>query len=387
MATYKDAENLLTMSAAAPTVLSLYLPVPLDPAGLRGLTARSSDLMDQARAAAPDGDGSPGGARESRVSEADRGAVLAELAARGREWLGRTVAFFACARIGLFEALPLPCVLPERAVLAARPHVRPLLAALQRYPDYRVAVVDRRHAWLLSVSGGRVDTFARRSTEGERSPGFGGWYGLEARNVQQRLIQLERRHYRDVATILSRYAAAGGVPPLVIGGHHESITGLLDALPPAVRESFAGSFSADPRTLTPASVRDLAQPVIGQYVLRREQRLAERILDDTPPRLAAVGLPACLAAAGEGAVAHLLVAHEGMISGFACPRCGALAAGPVTCPDGGAARAVPDLLEELTRKVLDDDGQVTTVRDAPFTIAARLRFPAAAEEALKGEQR
>lgn len=387
MIAYKDAENLLGMSAADPVVLSLYLPVPLDPVGLRGVAARAGSLIAGADAVAGEADATRGGARVSRVSQADRDLVLGELAAHGREWLGHTVAFFAAADLGLSEVLPVPCALPGRAVLATRPHVRPLLAALQRCPDYRVAIVDRRHAWLLSVSDGQVETLARRSTEGERSTGFGGWYGLEARHVQQRVIQLERHHYRDVAAILARPSGAGRLPLLVLGGHHESIAGLLQVLPPTVREAFAGSFSADPHTLTPAMIRDLARPVVDEYVLRGEQRLAAEI-SGQPPRLTAVGLPACLAAVGEGAVAHLLVAHEDMIGGFACGRCGALTTDPDGCPDWGtAARAVPDLLEEMVRKVLDGGGQVTALRDAPFPAAARLRFPVAAEGALKGEQR
>jgi len=42
------------------------------------------------------------------------------------------VAIFACTDADLLEALPLPCPVPERAVLGTRPHIRPLLAALQR---------------------------------------------------------------------------------------------------------------------------------------------------------------------------------------------------------------------------------------------------------------
>ena len=93
---------------------------------------------------------------------------------------------------------------------------------------------------------------------------------------------------------------------------------------------------------------------------------AEEILGETPGRLAAVGLSAAVAAVNEGAVAHLLVTDEGMIPGFVCGRCGALSAGRDQCPDWGtAARAVPDLLEEMVQRTLDDDGQVTVIRDAP----------------------
>ena len=303
---------------------------------------------------------------------ADRDAVLDTLAAHGRDWLGHTVVFFACGELGLFEATPLPCLLQERGVLATRPHVRPLLAALQRCPDYRVAIADRWHSWVLSVSGTQVETVARQSDEGPRSPGFGGWYGLESYRIQQRVIQLGRHHYRDTAAILQRAADAGRNVPLVIGGHHDSIAGLLQALPPAVRKDFAGSFTADPHTLTAARVRELAGPVIESWVARREPELTEEIFS----QLAAVGLHASLAAVNEGAVAHLVVAHEGMIAGFVCGRCGALSTGSDECRDWGtAARAVPDLLDEAVQRTLDDNGQVTVIREAPFSIAAKLRFP------------
>jgi peptide chain release factor subunit 1 len=368
-----DVEKLRSMRAPGPTVLSLYLPVPLDPAGVQGLAAQAGDLMAGA------GSGRPDGASIAKVGHADRDAVLDALAAHGRDWLGHTVAFFACQRLALFEALPLPCVLPGRAVLAARPHVRPLLEAIQRCPDYLVAIINRQHAWVLSVSGNRVETVARQTREGPRSPGFGGWYGLETHRIQQRIIQLGRHHYQDAAAILERAADVGQNLPLVIGGHHDSITGLLQALPPAARKAFAGSFTADPHTLTPARVRELASPVIDSWVTHRERELAEQILSG----LAAVGLHASLAAVNEDAVAHLLVAHEGMIAGYVCGRCGALSTGSDECPGWGtAARAVPDLLEEMVQRTLDDNGPVTVIRDAPFSVAARLRFPVTGGESV-----
>jgi Bacterial archaeo-eukaryotic release factor family 10 len=375
MISYADVEKLRGMRAHGSAVLSLYLPVPLDPAGVRGLAARAGDLMAGVSAVTLDG------VRTAGVRHADRDAVLGALAAHGRDWPGHTVAFFACEELDLSEAVPLPCVLPERAVLATRPHIRPLLAALQRCPDYRVVIADRRHAWVLSVSGNRVETVARQSEEGPRSSGFGGWYGLETHRIQQRIIQLGRHHYRDTAAILERAAAAHRHVPLVIGGHHDSITALLQALPSTVREAFAGSFTADPHTLTPARVRELATPVIEGWVSRRERELAEEIFGQAPG-LAAVGLPASLAAVNDGAVGHLLVADEGMIPGFVCGRCGALSTGSDECPDWGtAARAVPDLLEEMAQRTLDDNGQVSVMRDAPVSVAAKLRFPVTAEGA------
>jgi hypothetical protein len=157
MISHADVEKLRSIRAPGPTVLSLYLPVPMDPVGVPGLTAQAEDLMAGAGAGRPDG------VSIAKVGQADRAAVLGALAAHGRDWLGHTVAFFACQQLALFETLPLPCVLPGRAVLATRPHVRPLLAAKQRCPDYLVAIISRRHAWVLSVSGNRAETVARQT--------------------------------------------------------------------------------------------------------------------------------------------------------------------------------------------------------------------------------
>ena len=106
------------------------------------------------------------------------------------------------------------------------------------------------------------------------------------------------------------------------------------------------------------------------------------MLAGPPGHPAAVGLPACLTAVGREAVDRLLVPDDGMIPGFACEGCGALDADRGECPGcGTAGRPVPDLLEEMVQRTLDDDGRVTVVRDAPFSVAAKLRFPVTARRA------
>jgi len=139
MISHADVEKLLSIQAAERSVLSVYLQVPVDPPALRGLPARLDELL----ALANDGGDGPSAVR---ARDEDRRMVRRLLEVHARDWLGHTVAIFACARLGLSQEFPLPCRLPERAVLATRPHLRPLLVALQRCPAYRVAVVDWRHA-------------------------------------------------------------------------------------------------------------------------------------------------------------------------------------------------------------------------------------------------
>jgi len=371
MITRAGADKLRAMRADEPAVLSVYLNVPLDLAEHRALPARTRELIKNAAAGPPD-------AAAAAIRKADLEAIARALANHSQEWLGHTIAIFACAGLGLFETVPLPGFLPEQAVIATRPHVRPLLAAIQRNPAYRAALVDSRHAWILSISDDQIETVAERTGEGVPSPGFSGWWGLEAYRVQQRIMMLSKQHFRDTIGILER-TADGEHRPLVLGGHEPEINQFLGTLPPAVRQDVVGSVHVDLQTATPGRVRELASPVIARWVRRSESQLVEEV-HNLPPGAIVTGLAGCLAASRERAVAQLVLPDDQLVPGYACDECGAIgeASGDCDCPaPARPLRGVPDLLEELAGRTLDEGGEVTAVHDPPFQAAARLRFAVA----------
>lgn len=369
MITVAEARKLGAVHTVHPGVLSLYLAVPLDPAELRGLPARADDLISAAESAA-------GG--RGHVAQVDRRSIRGKLEVGGRDWLGRTVAVFACADAGLSEAFPLPCQLPDRAVLGIRPHIRPLLAAVQRCPAYWVAVVDRRQARLFHIIGDVTEIVTAPVAETVPSAGFGGWYGLESYRVQQRAARFARHHYHETAAMLEKAMAEGEPQPLVLAGHDVGIQQLIACLPAGLRERFAGSFAADVHALTAARVRDLAAPLAARWAGQRAERLAEQVAGMPPGGLAATGLEACLAAVNACAVNILIAPDDGTVSGYVCGRCGALCVDADRCPDWGtAAFPVPDVVDEMAIRTLEDGGQVCTVHGGLPRIGARLRFPVA----------
>ncbi|MGD0240202.1 MAG: hypothetical protein ABSB59_07725 [Streptosporangiaceae bacterium] len=337
MITRAEVEKLGALHAVEPTMLSLYLAVPPS-ADLSALTAWACELIAGAEAAS-------GRTVEPQVRERVRG----ELATYARDWPGRTVAVFACAGSGLLEAIPQPCPLPELAVLGIRPHIRPLLLARQHCPAYRVAVLDLQRLWLFSVDGDDV---------------AGTWVPAA-------------RHLHDMAAQLAWIMRGGEPGPLVIGGREDGVERLLGSAPSAVREAVAGSFTADPRTLTAAEVRDLAAPVVARWADLRARRQAGEILALPPGGHYAVGLPACLAAVSAGAVPTLVVPVSGLVPGYECGRCGTLSLeADACCPDWGtAALAVPDVIEEMVSRILEDGGEVVVTGDDSFPVAARLALP------------
>ena len=366
MITRADVHKLGAIHAVAPVILSVYLTVPPHPGEPGGLAARGGELIAAAETAA----GGPG-----RLSEQDRTNALAMLADGARQWPGQTVAVFACAGAGLLEAVPLPCPAPDKAVLGTRPHIRPLLAALQRCPAYRAAVTGAHHVWLLAIAGQEIQTVPAGPAQGS-----GDWPGLPSDWVREPVNWLTAHSYHDAAAVLTRVAGPAGPQPLVIAGHGAGIQRLLSGLSPAVRAAFAGSVTADDPALTPAQVRDLAAPVAARWADEHARQVADEIRamrTGQPACPPATGLQACLAAVTAGVVDTLVVPCDELVPGYECGRCGALSTEADSCPDWGTAPLpVPDVLEEMVSRTLEDGGQVLVISDHSYPMAARLHSPA-----------
>ena len=240
MITYADVEKLLATRSEDPPVLSLYLEMPLDLPALRGLPTRAGELLDLA-AGGPCG---PDGPDAERALAEARQAVRRFVEDNARDWLGHRVAIFLCGPADLAEAIPLPAGLGEQAVFGPRPHVRPLLVALQRHPAYRIAVVNRRHAW-LSARGGRPDRHGNPADRSGRAQPALRRLGRPAIAPDQRAHRRTRapslpRHRRHPRSGHSpRAGAARGQRPR---RHHPQF---LAMLPPDLRDRFAGSFVED----------------------------------------------------------------------------------------------------------------------------------------------
>jgi peptide chain release factor subunit 1 len=364
--TYADIAELRAQRATDTPVVSLYLNVPVDIAEHRGMLTRARELLKGAA------DRRPGD--QPAVSEADIGSIMDAIDANSLDWLGHTVAIFACAEAGLLVTMPMPGRTDDLAVAAARPYLRPLVAALQRNPAHQVALIDAKHAWVLAIADQEIATLAERTGAMLPSSAFAGWYGLEAYRVQHKMIKLARQHYRDTIGILSR-ASDTAACPLVLGGQDMQINQFVTLLPPAVRQRVAGSFNVDLQSATPAKVRELAAPVIARWTELAEAQLVDEVLSEAPDTAVTTSLTECLKATRSGAVRQLVLADGEMVPGCACDDCGAMGIGDAGCDCADeACRPVPDVLDELGRQAMEAGGEVAAVRDAPFTAAARLRF-------------
>jgi hypothetical protein len=233
-------------------------------------------------------------------------------------------------------------------------------------------VIDRRHAWLFTVAGDRIEVVARVPAEAAPIAAFEGWY-LEPSHGQQRVTELAPHLYHDAAAILDRQARNGNAQPLVVGGHADSVMHLLALLPRAVLTEYAGSFTADPCTLTLATARELAAPVLAHWAERHESPLVQAVTARRPGVLTAIRLEECLTAVNAGAVDLLLIADSPIVPGFHCERCDVLSVSSDGCCDWGASSwPAPDLLEEMVWRTLHAGRHVVSARTLQCTAAAWL---------------
>jgi hypothetical protein len=154
-----------------------------------------------------------------------------------RYWLGRGAGIFLCGPAGLAERILLPAGLGERAVFAARPHVRPLLTALQRWPGYHVALVTCQHAWLLTVAGDQIGVpgqLPSRATP--RSPGPDSWQWLGSGRASQRIGRFPCFDFPDAAVMLGAISGSPDEGLLILAGHPGTIPEFLAMLPGSLRD-------------------------------------------------------------------------------------------------------------------------------------------------------
>jgi peptide chain release factor subunit 1 len=270
----------------------------------------------------------------------------------------------------------------DRVVLDATPYLRPLLAALEEYHRYVVAVVDREKAWIYEFSMGRLEEKAKAHGRALREPNYaGGWQGWKEDKTHHKAELLARRHYRQAAARIEEVMRRRGAEILIVGGHAETVAEFLPFLPHQLQPTVAGTFVVDPSTMSPGQLRERADEVADAYERREEQQLVAETLEKVAAGgFAAAGLEWCLMAVDEKGIQLLLIEDDEQVPGRVSDRCGWLGLDGDECPVcGEPTRKTADVIDEMATAVVDSGGRVEHVyADTELrshVVAARLRFP------------
>jgi hypothetical protein len=357
--TWQEVKALLRRPAKADSrVLSAYLTVPLSgvwkekhPFG-----AAYGDLLHDLERTVP-----PAGLEELWK---DSKAVARHLASSDR--LSRSVAVFSDASDGFFWARDLEVPLPNLAVWKPKPHVLPLLEALDEFERYAVALVEKSRARLFFVRLGEVEeTLGVTASARIHRISTTGRDNLRSQtNLARGQERESRRHLEKTAEVLTERMAKLPFGRLFVGGPKEAVAAFRKVLRPPLRDAYAGTVALDAR----ASPREVLAATL------RMERTTERTVEAgfirdlieasgrSPSSL--VGLDAVLRHIERSPVRTLYYAEGFDGSGSRCGGCGFLYSrerqGCGHC--GSATEPVEDLLQEMAAAVVEKGGRVEEVR-------------------------
>jgi peptide chain release factor subunit 1 len=265
------------------------------------------------------------------------------------------------------------------ALAGPQPYLRPIQAVLDEYRKVAAVVLDARGAEIVTFHMGEV--LDRQVVEAEelRKSNLSGWYGLEERRHRQHAEEARNHMFREVAGRLDRLRRNSGVDLVLVGGQEEVTNALLSFLDERVR-SITDTFVIDLNTLTPALLASRVSEIEEAFERAEETRQVEEAYAAVSAGdLAVVGIGPVLGAVNRHAVARLLLHDGASLEGSICRSCGVLSLPVKMCLEcGGEVVHLPDLLEALSRSVVDTGGSVEHVmaptRLAEDLVAARLRF-------------
>jgi hypothetical protein len=264
--------------------------------------------------------------------------------------------------------------LPTRVVLDTSPFVHPLLELLDLGRPAGVALTTGDQVELLDWRLGELRTLARiapdvPSDPERQEPGPVSNNAARAqlttpgRELRARRERERRRRLLVRAAVqASRLVDERGWEHILVSGDDRLTTAFIQELPDRHRDRAI----RDPRLLTGAAPRSLADLVGDRFAAERAQRnleLSRRARDATFGPGAALGLSEVLAALNQARVAHLIYDPDVRYQG-AMDADGWLYVESETPAGNVATLAEPRLTERLVERSLDTAARVTPVAGA-----------------------
>jgi hypothetical protein len=290
------------------------------------------------------------------------------------------VALFACPALGLREVIPVRAPLENAVVVADRPFLRPLAAAVGETPPTLVVFIDAESARLIPVLDAGPGEEIRLDTEVPRHHRRGGWAQLALGHYQRHIEERRGRHLEAVAEALGRLVEEQGLARIVIAGSPDSAGAFRRALTSTVAARVTGIVSG--RRHEPASeLIARAGELVGRVAAQEVDAAVEGLLTEAAKGgQAAASLEGVLEAVRRGAVDRLYMLRGFREPGRTCVACAAFQPGDAaTCRLCHQATSAVELGEAMVTRTIAAGGGVAMVDahgalGAVGGVAARLRF-------------
>ena len=349
-------------STGAP-IVSLYLE--MTPEARLGTTWETTlkDLCDRAMADA-------GEHKKAVERECER---IREALDRGLPRTGRGVVFFACEELGLFEQLGTAIELPNEVHVGDNPYVRPLARIRDENDRFVLVLLSMHKSRFFFAQIGLVEEVYE--LDGEE---FAVTDLVSKDQKQDRKAELRRQQAHKSAHALELITKTLEARHVLYSAPADMEADFLDKLDQATTQKVAGSFACDTLATT-AELADAAEPVQREVEAREEVETLGKVQELLSSR-AVAGLDDTLDMLNQQRVMTLVVDDGQTIPGGVDPSSGMLTTQtegtyPAT---GGDIQAVPDLIELMLDKAMEQGATLELVHSDRARAALREHGPAAA---------
>jgi peptide subunit release factor 1 (eRF1) len=308
--------------------------------------------------------------REKIKEEVDR---IGQALEAGLPVLGRGVAFFSCAAIGLWRKVALPLELPNGMHLAAYPYLRPLVRTRDEHDRFGLTILSQEHSRFFVSQIGQVEEVLQI-----KGPSLRKALADKVARTNRETIPLEavRNEARLLAHAAELVMARFEARYLLVAGPANLTTALIDHLPKELQQRTSDDWSV----FHEAEIKEVAataEPVQRAIEAREELATIERMIE-AGPWGAAWGEEAVFEALELRRVRTLAVEEGFAIPGNLCPVCGRLQGrGRTECITCGNPRltAVDDAVEIAIEQALQQDASFELVRSGPVRQRMLQRAP------------
>ncbi len=270
-------------------------------------------------------------------------------------------AFFLSEGRGLDRQLLFKVPFEPQFSVAPEPRLLPLARLSEAYRPLLLAVVDERGAEVYETAVGEL-TFGlsiERPTPSRKH--MNGWY---QRRYQRGVREKVREHYVEVSQLLTQLFDRDPRTALVIAGPEDQVAQLSALLPHRVRERIVTTLHAKRRVDHGPTLEEVTRALLD-HERAAEAGDAEALVGEAlAGGLAVLGPEDVALAAEEGRVHRLVLDRTFSQPGWHCPSCDAFGIkAQAGCPYCGGTVSTTDLGEELTRRVLQQGGEVQQLED------------------------
>jgi len=265
----------------------------------------------------------------------------------------RSIAIF-CSLKGMHKIYRLPVYVPSRFVVEPDFYIHPLVKALEKYPRYLVAFLERDKARFFSIFLGEIEESSEvlRSEVPQRiNAGRAAWKGLRETRVQSHIEDHINKHLKKVADKTNDYFRYGKTKfdYLIVGTHKELAERFIKILGGKAKDKLIGSYQVVPGYKL-NRIKEKSKEIIDNHERKIEAEIVKDLFDKANKRkkMSAIEINSVLENFYLHNIGTLVISQSFKEQGYVCPKCHYISSYLKSCPNCKEKMSkISDIADEL----------------------------------------